>query len=69
MTVGLLVDAVSAMRSLDGLPSEEHGASMPAWAASYAQRTVTLDGRPIILLDPEQLLYAEKMHRYRADFS
>src|SRR5262245_1063780 len=69
MTVGLLVDGVNAMRSLEGLPSEEHGASTPAWAASYAERTVSVEGRPIILLDPERLLYAEKMHRYRADYA
>jgi purine-binding chemotaxis protein CheW len=69
MTIGLLVDGVNAMRSLDGLPSEEHGASTPSWAASYAERTVSVEGRTIVLLDPERLLYAEKMHRYRTDFA
>src|SRR5262249_27845732 len=69
MTIGLLVDGVNAMRSLDGLPSEEYGAGMPGWAAPYADRTVKVEGLTIILFDPERLLYAEKMHRYRADFS
>ena len=69
MTIGLLVDGVNAMRSLDGLPNEEHGARTPSWAASYAERTVSVEGRTVVLLDPERLLYAEKMHRYRTDFA
>jgi purine-binding chemotaxis protein CheW len=68
MTIGLVVDGVTEMRSLNDEPVEVAGGSAPAWAMPYAQRMLNLEGRQVILLDPERLLFADKMHRYRADF-
>jgi purine-binding chemotaxis protein CheW len=70
MTIGMVVDGVTEMRPLR--PDEvamAPAAPMPAWAEAYAVRAVNIEGRGIIMLDPERLLYAEKMHRYRADVS
>jgi purine-binding chemotaxis protein CheW len=70
MTIGMVVDGVTEMRPLG---VEEIGiaapAPMPRWAEPYATRAVHIEGRAIIMLDPERLLFSEKMHRYRADFS
>lgn len=68
MTIGFLVDAITEMRSLSQTP----GASgptrpTPEWAAPYTLRATNIDGRSIFLLDPERLLFADKMHRYRLD--
>ena len=70
MTVGFVVDGVTEMRPLmeDGrvlAPTT----STPQWALPYAADSVNLEGRVVVLLDPERLLFADKLHRYRADFS
>jgi purine-binding chemotaxis protein CheW len=68
MAIGLLVDGVTEMRSLDDAATPTYDFPPPAWAAPYADRAVSVEGRTVIVLDPERLLYADKMHRYRADF-
>jgi purine-binding chemotaxis protein CheW len=70
MSIGMVVDGVTEMRTLDGDQAPAYSSGIiPAWATSYASRAINLEGRTILLLDPERLLFAEKMHRYRADFS
>ncbi len=70
MTIGMVVDGVTEMRTLDGETAPAYASgSVPTWATPYATRALNLEGRTIVLLDPERLLFAEKMHRYRADFS
>ncbi|MGZ3602444.1 MAG: chemotaxis protein CheW [Ktedonobacterales bacterium] len=69
MTIGLMVDAVTEMRTLDDQTEGAQGVPTPEWATPYAQHTIHLDGRTIIVLDVERLLFAEKMHRYRADLA
>lgn len=69
MTIGLMVDAVTEMRTLDDQTEGAHTAPTPDWIAPYAQRTLNLAGRTIIILDVERLLFSEKMHHYRADLS
>ena len=69
MTIGLIVDAVTEMRTLDDQTEDVRTVPTPDWVAAYAQRTLNLAGRTIIVLDVERLLFAEKMHHYRADLS
>lgn len=70
MTIGVVVDAVTEMRTLDGDTAPTHSlGTVPTWAAPYASRAINVGGRTILLLDPDQILFAEKMHRYRADFA
>lgn len=68
MAVGLVVDGVTEMRPLDDAMAQGYAAQTPDWAAPYAVRTVVMDGRAVVLLDPEKLLFADKLHRYRTDF-
>jgi len=68
MTIGCVVDAVTEMRPLDEELARGSSEPTPAWAQAYAQATLTIAGRAVIALDPERLLRADKMHRYRADF-
>jgi purine-binding chemotaxis protein CheW len=68
MAVGLVVDGVTEMRPLDEALAQGYTGATPDWAAPYAERAVTLDGRSVVLLDPERLLFDDKLHRYRADF-
>lgn len=68
MAIGLVVDGVTEMRPLDNAETPTFDLPLPAWAAPYADRAISVNGRAIIVLDPERLLFAEKMHRYRADF-
>ena len=67
MTIGLVVDGITEMRSLEEFPSALDRAELPDWAAPYAQRSVSVEGRAIVMLDPERLLLSDKMQRYRAD--
>jgi purine-binding chemotaxis protein CheW len=66
MMLGLVVDGVNEMRSLAELP-EQSSVLAPTWATPFAERVVVADGRPIVVLDCERLLFADKMHRYRAE--
>lgn len=68
MAVGLVVDGVTEMRPLDDALAQGYATATPEWAAPYAARSVVLEGRSVVLLDPERLLFADKLHRYRADF-
>lgn len=70
MTIGFVVDGVTEMRSLDtGDIADAPPSAVPAWAIPYVRRPLSLQGRTVLLLDPAQLLFADKMHTYRADFS
>lgn len=70
MAIGMVVDAVTEMRDLRAeLAQGSAGAGVPMWAAPYADQMITIDGRGVPVLNPERLLFAEKMHRYRADFT
>lgn len=70
MTIGMVVDGVTEMRTLDGDSAQAYAPDVvPVWATPYAARALNIEGRTIVLLDPERLLFAEKMHRYRAEFS
>lgn len=70
MTVGFVVDGVTEMRPLvEGAQLLAPTASTPQWALPYAMDSVNIEGRVVVLLDPERLLFADKLHRYRADFS
>lgn len=70
MTIGFVVDGVTEMRSLDtGDVRTAPPSAIPAWATPYVRRALVIEGRLVLLLEPEHLLFAEKMHKYRADFS
>ncbi len=69
MTIGLVVDAVTEMRTLNDQTEGVRTVPTPEWVAPYSQYTLNLAGRTIIVLDVERLLFAEKMQRYRADFA
>lgn len=68
MAVGLMVDSVTEMRPLDDAQAQDYAAPPPDWAAPYTARTLMIGGRAVVLLDPERLLFADKLHRYRVDF-
>ena len=69
MAIGMMVGGVTEMRSLDTDQLRLPAGVIPPWATAYAASAINLDGRTVIMLDPHRLLYADKMHRYRADFS
>lgn len=70
MTIGLVVDGVTEMRPLDtGDVRPAPQSAVPAWATPYVRSALNTEGRTVLLLDPERLLFADKMHKYRADFS
>lgn len=67
MTIGFLVDAVTEMRPLDNIPADASGMpSLPDSARQFASATLYVEGRPVIMLDPDRLLFSESMHHYRA---
>lgn len=66
MTIGYVVDAVTEMRPLDSMPSAPSVSGLPESARQFANSTIQVDGRPVILLDPDRLLFSDSMQRYRA---
>lgn len=67
MVIGFLVDFVHGMRSPSGGNVIPDRTNVPTWAQPYAQGTIPGAEQPTIVLDPETLLFGEKMHHYRAD--
>ncbi|MEO7001959.1 MAG: chemotaxis protein CheW [Ktedonobacterales bacterium] len=69
MTIGFVVDTIREMRPLgDYLAGGDFPLQQaPEWARPYLLGAAQLDNRLIVLLDPERLLFSEKMHRYRTD--
>lgn len=67
MSIGFVAEAVTEMRPLGTAVSEQGIARAPTWAQPYLSGTATVDGRLILVLDPERLLWNEQIHRYRAD--
>lgn len=66
MTIGFLVDAVTEMRPIGGVAADPTASGAPSWLAPYLGASLMLGQQWVGLLDPERLLFAEKMHRYRA---
>lgn len=64
MVISFLVDRQP--RTLASATIGEHG-SVPPWAQQYAQGTIPTQEQPVIVLNPEALLFGEKMHHYRAE--
>ncbi|GEM_PF-393745 len=70
MAIGFLVDTVIVMRPLDP-PLDQAQASalmaqaVPAWLQPYVAGMTRVDGRAVALLDPDQLLFNDRIHRYR----
>jgi purine-binding chemotaxis protein CheW len=67
MTVALLVDALLEMRAggPDLRPIAGYAPAAPV--APFAVGVVDVEGRPVTLIDPQRLLFADKMRQYRAD--
>jgi purine-binding chemotaxis protein CheW len=68
MTIGFVIDAVTEMRPLGGVvPGPVDGRTTPGWATAFAQGSIQIEGHVVTLLDPDRLLFGDKIHRYRAD--
>ncbi len=67
MVIGLMVDGITEMRPLD--EQSVRTTAIPDWAAPYAQQGVSVEGRSVIVLDPERLLFSEKMQHYRDELA
>lgn len=67
MTVALLVDALLEMRAggPDLRPIAGYAPAAPV--APFAVGVVDVEGRPVTLIDPQRLLFADKMRQYRSD--
>ncbi len=67
MMIGLVVDVVTEIRTMGDTIRREQAASAPDWAQPFLEGVAQADGRLICALDPERLLFSDRMHRYRAD--
>lgn len=67
MTVALLVDALLEMRAGGPDLRPVPGYAPAAPVAPYAVGVVDVEGRPVTLIDPQRLLFADKMRQYRSD--
>lgn len=68
LVIGLVVDGVSEMRGI--LPNmiqlQQITRALPGWATPYVGGLAIIGVRSILLIDMEQLLLSEKMHRYQS---
>ncbi len=68
MTIGFVVDAIAEMRPLGSQTTPRDAAhGIPEWIYPFVSGTTEVDGRTVLRLDPDTLLYADKMHRYRTE--
>jgi purine-binding chemotaxis protein CheW len=69
MAIALAVDAVLEMRTGGSGGRPLSGARLPEPLAPYVAGSVEVDGRPVPLVDPQRLLFADKIRQYRSDVS
>ncbi|MBF6589738.1 MAG: chemotaxis protein CheW [Ktedonobacterales bacterium] len=68
MTIGFVVDVVTEMRPIgDIVVGPVDSRSTPQWAVPYAQGSLQRGDHLATLLDPDHLLFSDKLQRYRAD--
>lgn len=67
MTIGLVVDVVTEIRTMGDTIHHGDPAGAPAWVQPFLDGTAQVNDRTICALDPERLLFSDRMHRYRAD--
>lgn len=68
MTIACVAEAVTEMRPLLTATLPASGSSaVPSWAQPYLTGATSVEGRQVLLLDAERLLFADKMHRYSAE--
>lgn len=67
MTIGFVVDVVTEIRTIGDAIQRERSAGAPAWLQPFLEGVAQVDGRQVYALDPDLLLFSERMSRYRAD--
>ncbi len=67
MMIGMVVDVVTEIRTMGDQIGPVGAEQAPAWAQPYLDGVAQIDGRLVIALDPQRLLFSENIHRYRAD--
>jgi purine-binding chemotaxis protein CheW len=69
MIVGFLVDGVTEFRALPPeAQTHDHVRQLtPPWLTPYVETLAIVGDRRILLIDVEKLLFADSLHRYRAD--
>jgi purine-binding chemotaxis protein CheW len=68
VVIGFLVGAVTEMRPLgDQVASRLDPRGVPEWARPFAQDAILLEGRSVVLLDPDRLLANDRLQRYKAE--
>lgn len=67
MTVGFAVDAVLESRADTSGMRPGPDRAVPQWLAPYASGALELGERQFVLIDVQRLLFADKLHQYRAD--
>lgn len=66
MAIGYIVDAVTEMRPLDDIAANSSAVSnLPDMARQFASVSIQVDGRAVILLDADRLLFSDSMQHYR----
>jgi len=67
MTIGFVVDVVTEIRTMGDTIRRERMSSAPGWTQPFLEGVAQLEDRYVYALDPELLLFSDRMHRYRAD--
>lgn len=67
MTIGVVVDMVTEIRTMGDAIRRERMTSAPGWAQPFLDGIAQLEDRQVFVLEPELLLFSDRMHRYRAD--
>jgi purine-binding chemotaxis protein CheW len=67
MQAGFLVDGVTEIRTLGAYIRRDNGAGVPEWTRPFLDGVVQDNVRTIVALDPEKLVFSDRLLRYRAD--
>ncbi len=67
MQAGFLVDDVTEIRTMDAAIRRDTIDGAPEWTRPFLDGIVQDGSRLIIALDPEKLLFSDRMQRYHAD--
>ena len=64
--MGLVVESITEMRQMGDQQLTPPVGQVPWWAADFLVGSFRIEGRSVLVFDPDRLLFSEKMGQYHS---
>ena len=66
VTIGLVVESITEMRQIEEQQQIPAAGQIPRWGTDFVIGSFRIEGRSVLVLDPDRLLFSEKMGQYHS---